>query len=83
MCGAINVKKIELQNYTGTSKEEFLVAVKELWGAVNTNNLLPSTYPPGVAASRSGGTWKSLAISQVNFLKVKRPVAPKIELSDS
>ena len=28
--GAVNQKKVELQKYTGTSKEEFLIAVKEL-----------------------------------------------------
>ena len=81
--GQTNVRKIELQKYTGSSKEELLVAIKDLWGAVNAHKMLPLTYPTGITASRAGRTRVSTVISQVNFLKVKRPAAPVIETADS
>ena len=52
--GAINQKKIELRKYAGTSKEEFLIAIKQLWQVINTNDLLLNNYLAEIVISQAG-----------------------------
>ena len=70
--GAINQKKVELQKYVGTSKEECLIVIKELLGVLNSNNPLPNNYPSEIVTSRAGSTRTSTGKSQVKLLKVTR-----------